>query len=117
MYTVYGIPNCNTVKKSLEWLKKHHIAYRFHDYKKQGITTDQLKKWTGQVNWEILLNKKGTTWRALDETVKSAVRTEKEAIRLMTEKTSLIKRPVITLGDKVMAVGFEEDGYAEAFCV
>lgn len=115
MYTVYGIPNCNTVKKAIDWLKSNHIAYEFHDYKKRGITEGELKKWCRQVGWETLLNKKGTTWRALDEAAQTAVLNEADAIALMKDKTSIIKRPVITKDNKILAMGFDEVVYKEVF--
>ncbi len=115
MYIVYGIPNCNTVKKALDWLKKHKVAYEFHDYKKQGITAEKLQSWSKQTGWESLLNKKGTTWRQLDAAKQAAVTGEKPAIRLMQEMTSMIKRPLIEQKDKVVALGFDEDVYAKVF--
>ncbi|RFM29000.1 ArsC family reductase [Deminuibacter soli] len=115
MYTVYGIPNCNTVKKALDWLKAHNITYTFHDYKKQGITTAKLQSWSKQKGWESLVNKKGTTWRQLDEAAQAAVKDEPSAFALMEEKTSVIKRPLIEKGDKVVALGFDEAAYEKAF--
>ncbi len=117
MYRMYGITNCDSVKKALDWFKTHHVAFEFHDYKKKGIAAGQLKKWCRQVSWELLLNKKGTTWRDLDESVKASILTEADAIALMKEHTSLIKRPVIEAGNKVIAVGFDESIYAEAMNV
>lgn len=111
MHTVYGIPNCNTVKKAIDWLKDNHVSYEFHDYKKKGITGEELKKWCQQVGWETLLNKKGTTWRALDEATQASVSGEAGAIALMKDKTSIIKRPVITKDNKVLVVGFDEAVY------
>ena len=115
MYTVYGIPNCNTVKKTLDWLNEHKIKYAFHNYKKEGITAAKLKSWSKQKGWEILLNKKGTTWRGLDETVQASITNEKKAIALMAEFTSIIKRPVIEKGEIVIAVGFDENEYEKTF--
>lgn len=115
MYTIYGIPNCNTVKKTLDWLNVHKVKYTFHNYKKEGITAAKLKNWSKQKGWEILLNKKGTTWRGLDETVQASITNEKKAIALMTEFTSIIKRPVIEKDDIVIAVGFDEKEYEKIF--
>jgi Spx/MgsR family transcriptional regulator len=115
MYTVYGIPNCNTVKKALDWLNKHKVSYTFHDYKKQGITAEKLQSWSKQTGWESLLNKKGTTWRQLDAAAQAAVTTEKAAIHLMQEKSSIIKRPLIEKKDKVVALGFDEAVYEKVF--
>jgi arsenate reductase (glutaredoxin) len=108
---VYGIKNCNTVKLAVEWLKKSKIAFEFHDYKKSGITAAKLTEWSKQVGWENLVNKRGTTWRQLDEATKNKVTNEKEAITLMLEKNSIIKRPLIEENGKVILLGFEEDDY------
>jgi arsenate reductase len=108
MYTVYGIPNCDTVKKVRVWLDSHKIQYDFHNYKTDGIAPAKLKKWCEQVGWETILNKKGTTWRALDEATKASINNEKKAIKLLTENTSAIKRPVIEKDGKIVAVGFDE---------
>ncbi|MBC7488160.1 MAG: ArsC family reductase [Cytophagaceae bacterium] len=106
--TVYGIKNCDTVKKALTWLTTHKIAFDFHDYKTQSITESKLKAWSDQVGWEVLLNKKGTTWRKLDEKTQASVTNEKAAIAVMLTNTSIIKRPVVEKKDKVVAVGFDE---------
>ncbi|RXK85554.1 ArsC family reductase [Filimonas effusa] len=111
MYTVYGIPNCNTVKKALDWLKANDVPYAFHDYKKKGIDASHLKSWAQQKGWEALVNKKGTTWRQLDAAEQAAVTNEKAAIALMEAKTSVIKRPLIELDGKVVALGFDEGEY------
>lgn len=110
---VYGIKNCDTVKKALTWLTAHKIAFDFHDYKTQSITEHKLQAWCAQVGWEVLLNKKGTTWRKLDEQTQATVTNEKAAIAVMMANTSIIKRPVIEKNDKVIAVGFEEKLYRE----
>lgn len=114
MYIVYGIPNCDTVKKALNWLKAHKINYEFHDYKKLGISPAKLKTWSQQAGWEILLNKKGSTWRGLDPAIQVSITTEAKAIKLMAASTSSIKRPVIEKDNKVILVGFNEQAYAEA---
>lgn len=110
---VYGIKNCDTVKKALNWLTSHKIAFEFHDYKTQSITESKLKAWSAQVGWEVLLNKKGTTWRKLDEKTQASVTNEKAAIAVMLANTSAIKRPVIEKKDKVIAFGFDEKLYGE----
>ena len=116
MYTVYGIPNCNTVKKALDWLDKHKETFLFHNYKKEGITPVKLKSWSKQVGWEILLNKKGTTWRALDAATQATITNEKAAIDLMAASTSIIKRPVIEKDNTIVtAVGFDEKEYEKLF--
>ena len=114
MKTVYAIPNCNTVKKALDWLQKNKIAYEFHDYKKKGITATILTNWCKQVGWEALVNKKGATWRQLTPDIQASISTQKAAIALMMEKTSIIKRPLIEEGGKIIALGFDETEYKKA---
>lgn len=114
MKTVYAIPNCNTVKKALDWLQKNKIAYEFHDYKKKGITATVLTNWCKQVGWETLVNKKGATWRQLTPDVQASITTQKAAIALMMEKTSIIKRPLIEENGKILALGFDETEYKKA---
>jgi Spx/MgsR family transcriptional regulator len=113
--TVYGIKNCNTVKSALEWLKKNKVEFDFHDYKSKGITKAKLNDWSKQVGWESLVNKKGTTWRQLDEAIQKKVTTEAAAIGLMMDKTSVIKRPLIERDGKVIALGFDESVYKKVF--
>lgn len=112
---IYGIKNCNTVKSALDWLKKHNVDFEFHDYKKSGITAAKLKEWSAQVGWESLVNKRGATWRQLDEAVQKKVTSEKTAIELMVEKTSVIKRPLIEDKGKVITLGFDETSYKKIF--
>jgi len=114
-YTVYGIRNCNTVKKALSWLTIHNIPFSFYDYKKQGVSAEKLKIWEQQAGWQKLLNKKGTTWRQLGPERQAQIRDAKDALELMQEKTSIIKRPLIEEGDKIIALGFEEEEYGKAF--
>lgn len=109
--TVYGIKNCNTVKSALDWLKKKNVPFEFHDYKTKGVTPEKLKQWSKQVGWESLVNKKGTTWRQLDDATKDNVTNEDAAIGLMQEKTSVIKRPLLEENGKVITLGFDEDAY------
>lgn len=109
---VYGIKNCDTVKKAINWLKANNKAYEFHDYKKEGISEDKLKAWTSQVRWETLLNRRGTTWRKLDEETRNAVTDETQAVRVMLSHTSIIKRPVIEKDGEVLMVGFDESIYS-----
>jgi arsenate reductase (glutaredoxin) len=108
---VYGIKNCNTVKSAIEWLNKNKVEFEFHDYKKSGITATKLNEWCKQVGWESLVNKRGTTWRQLEEADQKKVINEKSAIALMLEKTSVIKRPLIEKNGKVVLLGFDEDVY------
>ena len=111
---LYGIPNCNTVKKARTWLEEHNVSYSFHDYKKSGITEEKLKKWLTQTNWQTLVNRQGTTWRQLDKSVQEKVIDEKSAIKLMLEKNSVIKRPVVETAKGVI-VGFDEAVYQKSF--
>lgn len=108
---VYGIKNCNTVKTALDWLKKNAVEIEFHDYKTKGISEAKLKQWSKQVGWQSLVNTRGTTWRQLDESTRAKVTNEAEAIALMMEKTSVIKRPLIEEDNKVLALGFDEAAY------
>ncbi len=110
---VYGIKNCDTVKKALTWLKGKKIDFQFHDYKTEGITEAKLKAWSQQVGWESLLNKRGTTWRKLDEATQAAVTSESAAIKIMVANTSIIKRPLIEKSNKVVALGFDEAVYSQ----
>ncbi|MBX2966932.1 MAG: ArsC family reductase [Cyclobacteriaceae bacterium] len=112
---VYGIKNCNTVKSALDWLKKKKVEFEFHDYKSKGITEAKLKAWSKQVGWESLVNKRGTTWRQLGEVTQKKITTEKAAIALMLEKTSVIKRPLIEKNGKVLVLGFDEGEYKSKF--
>ncbi len=105
---VYGIPNCNTVKKARTWLDAQGAGFVFHDYKKQGVPADRLDAWIAQVGWEPLVNRQGTTWRQLDEAVKAGVVDAASAKALMLQHASVIKRPVIALDGEVLSVGFDE---------
>lgn len=115
MYILYGIPGCNSVQKARTWLDRHKIEYTFHDYKKEGISRAKLNSWCKQLGWETVLNKNGTTWRALDEATQQSVNSQAAAVDLMLEHNSSIKRPIITLGDKVVAIRFNEAAYEETF--
>ena len=109
--TIYGIKNCDTMKKARAWLEEHGVDYAFHDYKASGIDRAHLQAWAGKVGWEVLLNRSGTTFRALPDDRKQGL-TEAKAIALMIEQPSMIKRPVLDLGKKRL-VGFKEDVYAK----
>jgi arsenate reductase len=111
--TIYGIKNCDTMKKARTWLDQHGIAYAFHDYKAAGIERARLEAWSRDVGWETLLNRAGTTFRALPDKDKDGL-TEKKAITLMLAQPSMIKRPVLDAGGKLM-VGFKPDQYQAAF--
>ena len=110
--TLYGIKNCDTMKKAWTWLDAHGVAYDFHDYKKAGIDEATLRGWAGQVGWEILLNRAGTTFRALPDADKTDIGEDK-AIGLMLANPSMIKRPVLDTGGKLL-VGFKPDTYIAA---
>ena len=105
--TVYGIPNCDTVKKARTWLQAQDAAYAFHDYKKQGVPESRLDAWIEAVGWETLVNRQGTTWRKLDDRAKAGVVDAASAKALMVANASVIKRPVIEKDGKVLAVGFD----------
>lgn len=114
-YILYGIPNCDTVKKARSWLQMQSIDFIFHDFKKQGISRELLSHWLKQCSRDILLNRKGTTWRALDEAVKLSITDDDAARELMLEKPSIIKRPVLCRGNSVLEVGFIVQRYHEIF--
>jgi len=109
--TVFGIVNCDSVKKVRVWLDAHHVAYTFHDYKKQGVPEAVLQRWVAAKGWEVVLNRKGTTWRALDDLVKASVVNDASAIAVMLANASTIKRPVVTRGE-VLIVGVDFDALA-----
>jgi arsenate reductase len=108
--TIYGIKNCDTMKKARTWLDGHGIACSFHDYKTEGIERERLVRWAKEVGWETLLNRTGTTFRKLDDTDKEKLG-ETKAIALMLAQPSMIKRPVLDLGGKLL-VGFNPEIYA-----
>jgi arsenate reductase len=111
--TIYGIRNCDTMKKARAWLDGRGIAYAFHDYKTAGIGKASLETWAKEVGWETLLNRAGTTFRALPETDKTNL-SEKRAIALMLAQPSMIKRPVLEAGGKLL-VGFRPENYEKLF--
>ena len=109
--TIYGIKNCDTMKKARAWLDGKRIAYDFHDYKAAGIDKDRLKAWSDKVGWETLLNRAGTTFKKLPDADKEGL-TERKALALMLTQPSMIKRPVLDLGGKLL-VGFKPEIYAK----
>ena len=111
--TIYGIKNCDTMKKAFTWLDKHGVAYAFHDYKKAGADRQQLDRWCKEFGWEAVLNRAGTTFRKLPDKDKEGL-TEKKAIALMLAQPSMIKRPVLELGDGKLLVGFKPEEYGRA---
>lgn len=113
MIEVYGIKNCETVKKSLAWFAANGVTFRFHDFKKETLTAAMLDKWLKAIGWEILLNRKGTTWRALPEKIRENI-DAKSARTLMLENPSIIKRPVV-VDRTIISCGFDADDFAKKF--
>ena len=107
--TLYGIRNCDTMKKAWTWLDQHGVAYAFHDYKKEGVDRARLQGWVGRVGWETLLNRAGTTFRKLPEEDRADL-TEAKAVGLMLAQPSMIKRPVLEAGERLL-VGFKPAEY------
>ena len=103
---LYGIPNCDTVKKARQWLLDHGVSYQFHDFKKQGLPEALLRSWMARVGWEKLLNRQGTTWRRLDDAARATAVDAGAATALLLAQPSLVKRPVVDWGDQV-TVGFD----------
>jgi arsenate reductase len=112
--TLYGIPNCDTVKKARTWLQDHGIDFTFHDFKKQGLTADVVTIWLQDLDWTILVNRKGTTWRNLPDERKAAIVDADSAMALMLENPSVIKRPVVQ-GAGPVTVGFSPAAFEEKF--
>ena len=110
--TLYGIPNCDTVKKARAWLAAQGLACTFHDFKKQGVPPDRLDAWLASAGWETLLNRKGTAWRALDEATRAAVVDADSAAAVMRAWPSVIKRPVVQWPDGRISVGFDTAAWA-----
>jgi len=113
MVTMYGIPNCDTVKKARTWLADQGLEVVFWDFKKQGVQTDDLATWAHALGWEPLINRKGTTWRKLDPAVQQAVIDAASAMKLMQSQPSVIKRPVICWPDGSVSVGFDAALWAQ----
>lgn len=109
MLTVYGIPNCDTTTKTLKWLDKNKIVYKFHNYKTDGINKEILEHWCQQKDWAILFNKRSTTWKTLTVTTQNKITNATEAIKIMIEHNSIIKRPIITNNKTIVVVGFDEN--------
>jgi arsenate reductase len=110
--TVYGIPNCDTVKKARAWLAGQGAEVAFHDFKKQGVPEAQLARWLKTAGWERLVNRQGTTWRKLDDDEKTSVTDAASARALMLRQPSVIKRPVVEWADGEVTVGFSEELFA-----
>lgn len=112
--TLYGIPNCDTVKKARTWLADNGQQFDFHDFKKQGLERATVAAWLEQLDWEVLVNRKGTTWRKLSDERRAAVTSKAAALELMLENPSVIKRPVLA-GAGQLAVGFSDAQYRQIF--
>ncbi len=112
---LYGIPNCSTVKKARDWLTRHDIRVEFHDFKKNGLDAAIAENWLRQRDWSELINRKGLTWRGLTEEQKQQLTDSSSALTLMTEKTSVIKRPLLEQDGKLLHVGFDAAAYAQLF--
>ena len=108
---IYGLPYCDATKLAMEWFKVHNISFSLHDYKTQGITAGILQGWCQQKGWQLLLNKRSTTWRSLNAATQSGVTDEETAIALMVQNTSLIKRPVIVRGGNDLSVGVDKPAF------
>ncbi len=112
MTILYGIPNCDTVKRARDWLAAHDVAYEFHDFKKSGVPAARLAAWVDAAGWERVLNRKGTTWRKLDPALQASVVDAASAQAVMREQSSVIKRPVVEWDDGRITVGFDESDWA-----
>lgn len=112
---LYGIPNCDTVKKARSWLAAHNIEFEFHDFKKHGMSPELAQRWLQQTSWEQLVNRKGLTWRGLAEEQKISVSNNDAAQKLMLDKTSVIKRPLLEQDGKLLHIGFDEAAYCKLF--
>lgn len=112
--TVYGIPNCNTVKKATSWLTANGFDFEFHDFKKKGITEEKLAEWSKTFGWENVLNKKGTTWRKLSAEEQASVQDQATAIKVLKAYTSAIKRPIVEVNGKAILISFDEEAYQQA---
>ncbi len=111
--TLYGIPNCDTVKKARAWLAEQQVEVTFHDFKKQGVPENRLDHWLAQAGWEKLVNRQGTTWRKLDPAVQAGVTDAQSARSLMLAQASVIKRPVVEWNAKDVTVGFNTSDWLQ----
>jgi arsenate reductase len=110
---VYGIPNCNTVKKALDWIRANEITYEFHDFKKKGITAEKLTEWFSVFGWEKVINKNGLTFKKLSKEEQAAINSENEVINYLITNTSAIKRPIVEIDGKAVLLGFKEEEYVQ----
>ncbi len=111
---LYGISNCDTVKKARRWLEQNGVDFRFHDLRKDGLERSQLESWERELGWESLLNRRGTTWRKLPEEQKAGINDAQSAIDLMLAQPSIIKRPLLVIQGKTI-LGFSEESYSKLF--
>lgn len=112
MVKMYGIPNCDIIKKASVWLQKNNIPFELHDYKKQGVSAEKLKEWSRQKGWETIFNKRSTTWKEIMNAYEGIVNNQAEAIQIMQQHTSIIKRPVIEINNEII-VGYDETAYID----
>ena len=112
---LFGIPNCNTVKKAKDWLTKNNIDYQFHDFKKSGIDELKLNQWCAVFGWEKVLNKKGTTFKKLSSEEQAAINSQELAVEFMKVKTSAIKRPILEKDGAAVLISFDEEQYTQLF--
>ena len=112
---LYGIANCDTVKKARSWLDQHHIEYQFHDFKIHGVAAELAQIWLQQMGWEKLINRNGLTWRGLPVQQKQAIQNNRAALQLMLEKPSVIKRPLLEQDSKLLHAGFDPVTYSKIF--
>lgn len=110
---IYGIPNCNTVKKAQDWLKANQIAFEFHDFKKNGITAQKLTEWFNAFGWEKVINKNGLTFKKLSKDEQAAISTADAVVNYLLQNTSAIKRPIVELDGKAVLIGFNEEQYTQ----
>jgi arsenate reductase len=110
---VYGIPNCNTVKKAQDWLKANQQDFEFHDFKKKGITAEKLTEWFNTFGWEKVINKNGLTFKKLSKEEQAEINSADKAIVFLMQNTSAIKRPIVEQNGKAILIGFAEDSYKE----
>jgi arsenate reductase len=115
MITIYGIPNCDTVKKSLDWFTKHKIEFMFHNYKKEGVSDTMLKEWMKQQDFNLIVNTKSATYKKLSPADQTKCNKATTAVAVLMEHTSLIKRPIVTKKGKIIAIGFDPTEYEKLF--
>lgn len=112
MIKMYGIPNCDIIKKAGTWLTKNNIPFELHDYKKAGISAAKLEAWSKLAGWETIFNKRSSTWKEINKATAVIVNNQSEAIKIMQQHTSIIKRPVIEINDEII-VGYNESAYID----